>query len=187
MKKAFTLLEVNLAIFVMAVAVLGMAALYPLGFREAEQSVEDVAAASACEAIVNSLAAHLTATNARWSAWQAMKQENAMTNPECYPKNGWTAYFDRVGENPFGEPKGRNAMTSLAKSTFQQVMQATGGTPDWGAVSWPNVSSDLACALVVSFEGTRCSISCRAVRRPAMLLAQPLYHTEVCFQGDMTR
>lgn len=187
MKKAFTLLEVNLAIFVMALAVLGMAALYPLGFREADQSVEDVAAASACEAIVNSLVAQLSATNASWRAWREMKQENASVNPECYPRGGWTAYFKKTGNNPFAEPKGRSQMTALAKSTFQQVLAATGEQPDWGQVSWPDVSSDLACALVVSFEGTRCSISCRASRRPAMLLAQPLYHTEVCFQGDMSK
>ena len=35
-KFGFTLMEVNLAIFIMAVAILGMVALYPLGFRESQ-------------------------------------------------------------------------------------------------------------------------------------------------------
>ena len=45
-RRGFTLMEVNLAIFIMAVAVLGMVALYPLGFRESEQSRDDVVAAA---------------------------------------------------------------------------------------------------------------------------------------------
>ena len=38
MKKAFTLIEVNLAIMVMAVGVLGIISLYAFGFREERQS-----------------------------------------------------------------------------------------------------------------------------------------------------
>ena len=34
MRQAFTLMEVNLAIFIMAAGVLGMVSLYSLGFRE---------------------------------------------------------------------------------------------------------------------------------------------------------
>ena len=45
-KKGFTLVEVNLAIFIMAVGVLSMCGLYSLGYRENRQSVEDVASAA---------------------------------------------------------------------------------------------------------------------------------------------
>ena len=47
MKKAFTLMEVNLAILVMAGGILSIVGLYSLGFRENKQSGEDVASALA--------------------------------------------------------------------------------------------------------------------------------------------
>ena len=50
MRKGFTLVEVNLAIFIMAVGVLSMCGLYSLGYRENRQSVEDVASASYADA-----------------------------------------------------------------------------------------------------------------------------------------
>ena len=45
-KRAFTLIEVNLAIFIMAGGVLAMISLYSLGFRESRQSKEDLASAT---------------------------------------------------------------------------------------------------------------------------------------------
>ena len=52
MKKAFTLIEVNLAIMVMAVGVLGIISLYAFGFREERQSREDVASAAYADAVM---------------------------------------------------------------------------------------------------------------------------------------
>ena len=49
-KKAFTLIEVNLAIFIMAGGVLAMISLYSLGFRESRQSREDVASSAMADA-----------------------------------------------------------------------------------------------------------------------------------------
>ena len=45
-RAGFTLMEVNLAIFIMAVGVFSMCSLYTLGYRENRQSVEDVAGAA---------------------------------------------------------------------------------------------------------------------------------------------
>ena len=50
-QRAFTLIEVNLAIFIMAGGVLAMISLYSLGFRESRQSREDVAAAALAESV----------------------------------------------------------------------------------------------------------------------------------------
>lgn len=175
MKKAFTLLEVNLAMFVMAMGVLSMIALYPLGFREADQSREDVASAAYCESVLNSLAAALSATNIHWSAW-------ASQDGKTYPSEGWKNYFN---DSYFGSPKTASAMRSTANSTFQQVVSSLGGNPY--SVSAPQQPKGLACGVVVAFTGTRCAIAVRATRRPAMLLAQPLFFTEVNFQGDVSK
>ncbi len=177
MKKAFTLLEVNLAMFVMAMGILSMIALYPLGFREAEQSREDVAAAAYCESVMNSLAAALTATNLPWSKWQALGNDS-----RTFPENGWKDYF---ADSYFATPKSQSAMTGLARSTFQQVLSSVGGNTY--SVPVPSSPKGLAGGLVVAFTGTRCAIAVRATRRPAMLLAQPLFFTEVNFQGEMDK
>ena len=175
MKKGFSLLEVNLAMFVMAMGVLSMVALYPLGFREAEQSREDVAAAAYCESVLNSMASALSATNIGWRAWRSMDGQR-------FPNSGWRAYFT---DSYFGLPKTLSAMRGQADSAFQQVVSGLGAN-SYG-VSSPQAPRGLGCALVVSFDGTRCMMSARATRRPGMLLAQPLFYTEVNFQGDMTK
>lgn len=177
MKKAFTLLEVNLAMFVMAMGVLSMIALYPLGFREAEQSREDVAAAAYCESVMNSLAAALSATNVPWSKWRELG--NSQTT---IPKNGWKDYFN---DSYFGTPKSASSMRGQANSAFQNVLSSIGENSY--SVRAPAQPQGLACGIVVAFTGTRCAIAVRASRRPAMLLAQPLFFTEVNFQGDMDK
>lgn len=180
MKKAFTLLEVNLAMFVMAMGVLSMIALYPLGFREADQSREDVASAAYCESVLNSFAALLSATNIQWSSWSTLAKENGGLGA-TFPSDGWYEYFT---DDYFGTPKRANAMKSVAKTAFTQIAGKLGNT--YG-VSVPEAPSGLACGVVVAFSGTRCAIAVRATRRPAMLLAQPLFFTEVNFQGDIDK
>ena len=48
-RRGFTLIEVNLAMFVMAVGTLGLVSLYSLGYRENQQSNEDVQAAAVAD------------------------------------------------------------------------------------------------------------------------------------------
>lgn len=182
MKKAFTLLEVNLAMFVMAIGVLSMIALYPLGFREADQSREDVAAAAYCESVMNSLAAALSSTNIPWSAWARLAQENTGYG-KTFPDGGWSAYF-KPGSY-YGTPKSSNEMRNQVNTTFRNVISAIG--ENTYSVPAPQQPDGLACGLVVTFTGTRCAIATRASRRPAMLLAQPLFFTEVNFQGDVDK
>lgn len=55
MRKAFTLMEVNLAILVMAGGILSVVGLYSLGFRENRQSAEDVAVAAYADAVISPL------------------------------------------------------------------------------------------------------------------------------------
>ena len=182
MKKAFTLLEVNLAMFVMAIGVLSMIALYPLGFRESDQSREDVAAAAYCESVMNSLASALSSTNLPWSSWAKLAREDGGCG-RTFPSDGWNAYF-KPGTF-FGVPENANSMRTKTNSTFREVLSAIGDNKY--SVSAPTQPNGLACGLVVAFTGTRCAIAVRASRRPAMLLAQPIFFTEVNFQGDMDK
>ena len=85
MKRAFTLIEVNLAIMVMAVGVLGIISLYALGYREERQSREDVASASYADAVMGPLVTALTATNVKWSAFRKI--------PDSPGADGWGHYI----------------------------------------------------------------------------------------------
>ena len=55
LRKAFTLMEVNLAILIMAGGVLSVVSLFALGYRENRQSREDVAAAAYADAVLSPL------------------------------------------------------------------------------------------------------------------------------------
>ena len=52
LKRGFTLVEVNLAVFIMAGGILAMISLYSLGYRENRQSREDVAAAALADDVI---------------------------------------------------------------------------------------------------------------------------------------
>ena len=71
-RSGFTLVEVNLAIFIMAVGVLSMCALYGLGYRENRQSLEDVRGAAVAEANLSLLTAALSSTNMTWKSWTSI-------------------------------------------------------------------------------------------------------------------
>ena len=53
MRRGFTLMEVNLAILVMAGGILAMVSLYSFGYRENRQSREDVGGAALADAVLS--------------------------------------------------------------------------------------------------------------------------------------
>lgn len=66
----FSLMEVNMAVFVMAVGILGMVALFPLGLREGMQARADLKQAMFADHALNQIVAILSQTNMTWSKWQ---------------------------------------------------------------------------------------------------------------------
>ncbi len=168
MKKAFTLMEVNLAILIMAGGVLSVLGLYSLGFRENRQSAEDVASAAYADAVLSPLVTALSATNIAWTAFRGIP--NA-------PANGWGDYFDSDGvvtENPEGR----------ARSVYSSVMGKLGASGVDAA--WPSAASGgLKGGLVVLHDEDSAVVrlAFRATKLTGMLLAAPIYYTEVRFQG----
>ena len=180
MKKAFTLMEVNLAILIMAGGILSILGLYSLGYRENRQSREDVASAAYADAVISPLVMALSATNLKWSSFQKLGS---------YPsETGWKEYFNSSG-SVSGDPEGK------AKKVFQDVMSALQGEGSLDIPkSWPAAASGgLRAGLVVLHEKSNpetgggssgiVRIAFRATKNPAELLAMPLYYTEVRFQG----
>ena len=179
-RAAFTLMEVNLAIFIMAVGVLAMTALYPLGFRESQQSRDDVRAAIVANEVLGQLTAALSSRNITWEEW-----ENTIDG--AVNANGWFDYFDD-NRNVI---KSRSEVSQLAKHAFDELAKLSKGPTPQN----PFGDNKYAYGLVVQWgkrivdgspkdDHSRVSISFRMARRVGALMAAPIYYTEVHFQGD---
>ena len=188
-RRGFTLLEVNLALFIMTTGVLTLCALYSLGFRESRQSVEDVTGVAWAEAYLSPLVQGLSATNMPWSAWtqigdppskSATKNRNVADG--VWPSAGWSAYVQPLSTSGtdiryrvVGSPR------SLADSAWNGVNGKT-QAPYKGAK--PSVPTDFEYALVVTRRGTIIQLAFRSARRRETLMTQPTYVTEVRFCGN---
>ena len=93
----FTLMEVNLAIFIMAVGLLAMVALYPLAYRESQQSKDDVKGAAAADCILNSLTAALSSRNITWAEWESKVRAAVEVTGDSQGTGGWMAYCEQSG------------------------------------------------------------------------------------------
>ena len=185
MRRAFTLIEVNLAILVMAGGVVGMVSLFSLGLRENRQSVEDVASAGFADAVFAPLVAVLSATNLQWNAWcQAVP--NASGRNDCNglapnngtDKQGWSAYVRPIDNGQdFLIESGCNG---IAQGVFERI---AGKAPSGISPSWPAIDDEYSYGLVATRRGSTISLAFRASRRRNALFAMPVYYTEVHFQG----
>ena len=177
MKRAFTLIEVNLAMLIMAGGVLSIVGLYSFGFRENRQSREDVTSTAFADAVMSPLAVMIGATNVTWSSFR---------NEFYYPPNkkGWGAYFDGSS----GLVKSSPSKSYSGSGAFSAVQNWLGVTGDY-ALGFPESSvpnqTDYGIVITHPKDSATVSIAFRAVPedRPGMLLAMPLYFTEVRFQG----
>ncbi|MBR1921053.1 MAG: hypothetical protein IJ829_03485 [Kiritimatiellae bacterium] len=173
MKRAFTLIEVNLAIMVMAVGVLGIISLYALGYREERQSREDVASAAYADAVMAPLVTALTATNVKWSVFRRLD--------DAPGESGWGHYIEnrttgKIVSNP----------ESIAQAAYAKTISSL-SLPSFPS-AWPvnrSKAGDLQAALVVMHDEDSAvvRISFRAVDRENLLFSAPLYYTEARFQG----
>lgn len=178
MKRAFTLIEVNLAIMVMAVSILGIVSLYAFGFREERQSREDVASAAYADAVMGPLVTALTATNVKWSVFKALKSKPG--------NDGWGHYLqNRTTGQVVSNPE------SLAQSVYSETINALNvgeGFPSGIPVSKQKAGNLKAALVVMHGEGEDDAIvriAFRAATRENMLFSAPLYYTEARFQGVM--
>ena len=186
LRSAFTLMEVNLAILIMATGVLAMASLYSLGFRESQQSGEDVAGAGYADAFLSPLVAGLSSPEVKWSAWKSIGNGNADSkDPVCdgvLPPKGWAAYAKRANDG-----KGRKTYSfrvdggcnTTANGVFGDLMNIVTSSQK-GAL--PTEKAPFY-ALVATRRGASISLAFRSSNRLEQLMSQPVYYAEVHFQG----
>ena len=191
-RAAFTLMEVNLAIFIMAVGVLAMTSLYPLGFRESEQSRDDVEAAVVADEVLGQLTAALSSRNIEWSRWVS-----GIGSAVDKTQDGWLAYaesYSAAGGKTGYKVKSKAAVNAKAGEVFTALASVGDGNPRvsfdnkyaYGVVAqWGKrvVATGTKTSEAIN-DFSRVSISFRMARRPGALLTAPIYYTEVHFQGD---
>ena len=183
-KLGFTLMEVNLAIFIMATGVLAMVSLYPLGYRENQQSRDDVWAASEADRIFNQIHAALSERSIKWNDWVRTVEnlKGSVGNWELYCESS-DGYV----------PKNKSQLNSLAANALNSLSSVARTKP-----SDLTLDSKRAYAVVVQpgrikYNGvtvedySRVAISMRISRNSGSLFAQPVYFTEVHFQGDQEK
>ena len=91
MKRAFTLVEVTLAMGIMAVGIMSVVGLYAFGFRESGQSREDVGATAVADAVLGQLSMAISATNLNWRLFKDLPS---------YPSDeGWGYFINRNTES----------------------------------------------------------------------------------------
>lgn len=199
-QRAFTLIEVNLAIFIMAGGVLAMISLYSLGFRESRQSREDVASAAMADSILNPLVVALSSRNLTWSQWRSLPFKNLSSGEESgsggsariqvLPNDGWLSYFDTKGSRSqkvyyvTSDPSGK------ANGVYRDLISAD--RDNWNLPSSVTLPQGMTYALVASRESENSPIitlAVRCVRKNLRntLMSQPVFSTEVHFQGDPNR
>ena len=190
-RAAFTLMEVNLAILIMAIGVLTMTSLYPLGFRESEAAHDDVRAAVVADEVLGKLSAALSSRNITWDKWKSAAEAAVKASNSGGAGNAWMSYFTLRGQSNF-KIDNVGSVNSHAKSVFDALAGACSGATK--APSW-TPDSKYAQGLVVQWgkrivngddqdDHSRVSISFRMSRRPGALMGAPIYYTEVHFQGD---
>ncbi len=87
---AFSLIEVNLAILLLAVGLFGLLSLFPLGLQESKQNVSDTYEAMFADHIFNSFQGKASLVT-NWSEWTDNPAFKSMLEEDLYPlePHGW--------------------------------------------------------------------------------------------------
>lgn len=185
----FTLVEVNLAIGIMAAGVLSMCGLYALGYRENIQSEDDVVSTAYADACIAPIVAALSSPQLTWDDWlkigasgSGSSQNKVNSNVDALlPENGWDDYVDviknSVDEYEFKVVKNPNAIANGVIGKLSSVFSASKISVS------PTFPSEYYYALVITRSGSVVQIAFRMGRRREQLMNQPIYVTEVMFQG----
>ncbi len=178
MKRGFTLMEVNMAMLIMAGGILAMVSLYSLGYRENRQSRDDVLSAALADEVFSPLMMAISATNLKWSVFKDLPS---------YPGDSWEAYFDNA-EKGVVTKQPHNVAQNAYNNCIGKLKSCAVGTLDLPNFTFPSKTEagGLNCALLIQHEQDSpiVRLSFRATRKPGQLFSMPLYYTEVRFQGD---
>ena len=174
-----------------------MISLYSLGFRESRQSREDVAASALADAILNPLVVALSSRDLKWSEWRNLPLkdlssgvktgEGGSARIQVLPADGWLAYFETKGSRSDKSYYVSSDPANKANGVYRDLVAAD--RSGWNLPSSVTLPQGMTFALVASRESENSPIitlAVRCVRKNLRntLMSQPVFSTEVHFQGD---
>ncbi len=180
-----------------------MVSLYSLGFRESRQSREDVASAALAESILNPLVIALSSRELTWTQWRSLgfsavsagSGTGGSGSVQVLPgggsnKSGWLAYIATKGSGDDTTYYVPSDPASMARSVYSKLIGAD--RDGWDLPSSVTVPDGMTYALVAARESEDSpviSLAVRCVRKNLRntLMSQPVFATEVHFQGDPSR
>ena len=174
-KAGFSLMEVNMAVFVMAVGIMSLVGLFPLGLRESYQGRADLQQSMFADYALNQLVAALSQTNVYWSEW--LNMDNT-----AYP----------VSVTPLGK-KARNKtpLHSHVGLDIQKQLELPGTSWTVAGKSMADKHYRIFFDLVQGASDRVMGIAVRStdIEVPAYenYTNNVLYYAEVAFQGDPTK
>jgi len=184
-RKGFSLIEVNMAIYVMAVGVLAMLTLYPLGLRENIQSRADLKQSMFADYILNVVVSAACNPELPWNEWKLWARDSRFANVDDLD----IAKRDSVVQG----------LQDSVQYTFIRNALLAAGCRDTGNGIWEmeEVKFAVYCVPVPSFSSQIMGIMVRSLAdmdttpqgrmAPDEILwrleAQPVYYAEARFQG----
>ena len=119
-----------------------------------------------------------------WSGWcNAVPDVNSDACNGLAPQNGWASYVTKMDADNNGSYETfrvNSGWKGLADGVFNKIV---GQVPSEYRGSLPAVNADYCYGLVATRKGSTISLAFRASRRREALMSQPVYYTEVHFQG----
>lgn len=182
-RSGFSLMEVNMAIFVMAVGTLGMVALFPLGLREGVQGRADMRQSMFADHALNQLAGLLSQTNITWSEWvkldktawpaDLIEPRTVAREEEVWPRAQLPASIANKLKLMDGWQSGGSNMRDNQYRIFFQLI----GGPE--ARRYSNQREASARIMGIGVRSTNAD-----VKDYRQYNKNVLYYTEVLFRGD---
>ena len=161
-KTGFSLIEVNMAIFIVAVGIMSMVVLYPLGLRESSQGAADLKQSMFADYVLNQVVALASQTNITWSQWQEIPKIDNYPNVKTGPDQSLPSWI----KNNINVPGDWQDMAGLYRVTCCLV---------------PGASDKIMGVMVQSSDLVK------MVSQYSQFSNNPTYYAEVMFQGDPTR
>jgi hypothetical protein len=174
-KAGFSLMEINMAVFVMAVGILGMITLFPLGLNEGVQGRADLKQSMFADHALNQVTALLSSTNVYWTKWIDL-------NHTCWPERveiGQAEYPLADLSNLGG---GLDAEQELSKLLDGWKIGGENMTKKHYRVFFDLTDGPSSKVMGIGVRSTETDKT-----KYQLYTNNPLYYAEVLFQGDPMR
>lgn len=168
----FSLIEVNMAVFVVAVGIIVMAALYPLGLRESMQSTADLKQSMFADVVLGAAVAAASNTNMTWATFSRapLAQGNNMLDNTLVPPSEIGSAIDRA-------VAAFNSGSSVVMTKDKNYRLYCFRVPRSGG----DTMTPIMGFLVFSLDVDTRSMSSQDLNR--LLGNQQVYYAEALFQG----